>query len=152
MFGPIVMVTAQQVASYQFVSDSELNAETALHKILQARFTLPDSTWDSGHSFHPMHLRKYLQKSLGPSTPDLAAEVNLAMKQFWGTGPNKDGWVEVELLSSILKIVTQEVNKMYIGEAIGRDGTYIDAVVGLATSVLTCGLTLNLVPLPLKRY
>ncbi|RDW57798.1 hypothetical protein BP5796_12599 [Coleophoma crateriformis] len=150
MFGPIVMVTAKHVSEYRFARDTELNAQEALHKVLQTRWTLPDKTWDSGPSFHPMHLRKYLQKSLGPSTPDLATEINLSMSRFWDVESSNGDWKEVDLLGPLLKIATQGINKLYIGEEIGRDEGYIDGLGALATAVVTCGLTLNLVPLPLK--
>ena len=91
--------------------DSEVDGNEALNTVIQIEYTVSEKEMYTD-KFHFNIVRKQLTRNLGNVTPIVAEEVDLALKDYWGT---QSEWHQVEIAPLMLRIMARVTSRIFYG-------------------------------------
>ena len=165
-FGNTLVVPQSQIKNVFSRSDSELSAIEAQREVIQAKYTISDKDIYM-NEFHLEIIQRQLTKNIPLLTKDIAEELALAFRRYWGVA---SGWVEIRLLESVLKIVAQAVNRSFLGlpicmpfnllyssmakllMSVGRDERFLQHSIKYSDIVFGGGIVISILPVFLRRF
>ena len=112
--GPVVIIPPSRTKDILSMPEDELSAYGSQNETLQAVYTIRDKDIYLNR-FHFSIVRNQLTKNLDSLTSIIAEELALAFERHWGIS---NDWVTVRAWDSILKIVSQAANRVFLGLAL----------------------------------
>src|SRR4051794_7047706 len=103
----------------------------------------------SENPFHIQILRKDLTPKLNNLTPIIVEELGLAMERHMNahaSGSLDGQWAEVNIWQTMMKVIAQVSNRVFVGEEICRNDTYLDLMVRYATLLVPVAKVMKLFP------
>ncbi|KAI9662176.1 MAG: hypothetical protein M1831_002872 [Alyxoria varia] len=159
---PTLVLPASDIHSvYAARPESEVDVWGEMHQMIQAPYTVRDRDIYA-NNFHMNVVRKQITRSLGLLTADLADEIAVAFKEYFGVDCTE--WKTVKLWDCLLKIVARASNRVFVGLPLCRNEQYLEYLQKYTTSVFRDATIIKafptfsrplvgpLVTIPGKRY
>ncbi|KAI1078736.1 hypothetical protein F5B20DRAFT_591291 [Whalleya microplaca] len=159
-FGPTILIPSRLNPELRNVRESELNALMVHDKFLQKWHTLPDPTW----TFKPAKMywaafRGVLNRSIDADVSTTASEAakicdevlsKRSIRKDSESEPLCDRWDEMYIKEVMMKIVTKNVSRLYVGKDLASDDNYISCLLGVLNGVLASVWIVNMTPDAIK--
>ena len=126
--GPVLIIPPSRLSDILDRPEDEIALREPQHEFVQASYTIRDKDIYI-NDFHFNVVKKQLTRNLSLLTTDIEEELAIGFKHHWGASTD---WTTVRVWDSVLKIVAQAVNRVYIGVPLCR---YTNR-----SALTTCGL------------
>lgn len=96
---------------------------------------------------HPSHhkiITRDLTRSLGELTSDVMNELAYALDAEWGI--DTKGWKEVNPFTTLMNVVAQTANRVFVGTPLCRNKSFLENVLSFASSVIPSALFIHFIP------
>jgi hypothetical protein len=143
----VVATTTTAVEDIRKTDDQTMSFRHALWKFLQTDYTIgPELRLDS---YHVDFLRTTLTHKLADIFPDIYDE---ALRALPDTIPLSQDWQLYSAPTTIMKIVCQTSNRMFVGAPICRNPDYQEIIIGFALEILKALIGFMTFPSIFKPY
>lgn len=123
--------------------DSILSASDRQNELLQSRYAFPiPKMAEKAH--HMAVVKRDLTRRLNGLTGEIWDELEESFKRYWGE--NTEEWKEVNLMETMMRIVTRTSNRVFVGKEACRNEEYLDLCTSFAQDVPISSIIIRIVP------
>ncbi|KAI1868025.1 uncharacterized protein JN550_006513 [Neoarthrinium moseri] len=145
--GPQVILPSSDIRWLLDQPDSRLSQEHVNRQFLEADYTFLHANLVKD-PVHPDIIKYELTKQIGSFVEDIVDEVELCLRDTWGT--DTENWREVRLYDTMLEAIARMSTRVFIGLPLCRDPEFITTCRSFNRNVALSAAALSALPAFLK--
>ena len=107
-----VIVPKSVIPALLALPEDQISTEDHQNDLIQSDYTLPNR-WITRYRIHNEIMKKKLPRFYPAWIPAIIEEIEAGYEEFWGL--DTDGWSEVDLHDTTLKIITRMSSRLLVG-------------------------------------